>query len=348
MRTTAFLALLFLFSNLSAEESDLTWTPLPDLPSELGLAGPYTGIVDNTLIVAGGANFPLPVWDSDKVWHDAVFALSLVDPNAKWRTVGKLPRPLGYGTTISLPQADGIICVGGNDAGRVFDDVFQLTFPDGELKVDMLPSLPTPLVYSSCADFGSKLIVVAGQTGQGLETATNTVYSLDYLSEDAAWKKEPPFPGSARAFASLVKAQEGGASALYLIGGRRINGAGEIEFLRDVYRLDSHQKWKRVADLPKPNAAGTAAFVNGKIYVVAGADGSLFKKSDELRDDHPGFPKTIFSYDPMKDEWSEAGEMPANQVTTEAVPWKSGFLLPSGEVRPRVRTRKVWLVSPRH
>lgn len=345
-RLSVFSALVLGLVFARAGDEILTWTPLPDVPSSLGVAGPYTGFCDGNLVVAGGANFPLPVWETDKVWHDEVYVLSLQEEKAKWRTAGKLPRPLGYGTTVSLPQASGIVCIGGNDAERVFDDVFLLTFPEGKLQIDPLPSLPTPLVYSCSARHAGKIFVVGGQTGPGLETATNAVYSLDYPSENAAWKKESPFPGPARAFASLVSTIEGDSTVLFLIGGRRMNESGEVEFLNDVYRLGADTNWKRVADLPRPNAAGTAAFVDGKVCVVAGADGSLFAKSDELKDDHPGFPKTVLVYDPVENEWSEAGEVPANQVTTEAVPWSGGFFLPSGEVRPRVRTPKVWWVQP--
>lgn len=348
MRTAATLTLLFLFSNVSTKGNDLTWTPLPDLPSELGVAGPYNGVVENTLIVAGGANFPLPVWKSDKVWHDTVYALTLNDSKPAWEKVGKLLRPLGYGTTISVK--DGIVCIGGNDAEKVYADSFLLTLEKGKSKISPLPSFPTPIVYATSAMMGEHIYVTGGQTGPELETATKAVYRIDWSKRDNPaefqWEKTKPYPGPARAFSSFVKVKEGETSALYLIGGRRVDQSGEIEFRKDVCRLGSDQRWSRVADLPKPNAAGTAAFVDGKIYVVAGADGSLFKKSDKLKDNHPGFPKTILSYDPTKDEWSDAGEMSANQVTTESVPWKNGFLLPSGEVRPRVRTKNVWLVSP--
>ena len=35
----------------------LDWRPLPDLPNELGVAGPFVGVHNGALIVAGGANF---------------------------------------------------------------------------------------------------------------------------------------------------------------------------------------------------------------------------------------------------------------------------------------------------
>ena len=60
---------------------------LPNLPpnsgytTQPGLAGPYTGIDDNVLIVAGGANFPdkLPWEGGAKVFYDEIFILKKND-----------------------------------------------------------------------------------------------------------------------------------------------------------------------------------------------------------------------------------------------------------------------------
>jgi solute:Na+ symporter, SSS family len=51
----------------------LEWTALPDLPNELGVAGPFVGVHNGALVVAGGANFNRPVWDNPKTWLDDVW-----------------------------------------------------------------------------------------------------------------------------------------------------------------------------------------------------------------------------------------------------------------------------------
>ena len=49
----------------------LDWAELPELPAppgiehHWGVAGPFTGVNGDALIIAGGANFPHPVWESD-------------------------------------------------------------------------------------------------------------------------------------------------------------------------------------------------------------------------------------------------------------------------------------------
>lgn len=82
------------------------------------------------------------------------------------------------------------------------------------------------------------------------------------------------------------------------------------------------------------------------MFVLGGDDGSLFGKADELKDEHPGFPKEALSYHTITDTWTSAGKIPGNQVTTSAVIFDKQIVIPSGEIRPRVRSPKVWSVTP--
>ena len=56
LRITAFLTLTA--SYLFAADDKLEWKSLPDLPGGFGVAGPFAGTHTDTLIIAGGANFP--------------------------------------------------------------------------------------------------------------------------------------------------------------------------------------------------------------------------------------------------------------------------------------------------
>ena len=96
--------------------TQLNWSQLPPLPDPIGLAGPFVGVAGDTLVVAGGANFPEAApWDGGaKVWHDRVFVLP--EPNGKWIEAGCLPSPLAYGVTVSW--RDRMILIGGGDAKR--------------------------------------------------------------------------------------------------------------------------------------------------------------------------------------------------------------------------------------
>lgn len=340
---------ILLASIPAAKAADyLNWTELPPIPSELGVAGPYTGVHQDVLIVGGGANFPTPVWQTDKVWQDAIYSLPLKSENPKWIEAGKLPRPIGYGACVSVPE--GVVCLGGNDAEKVYGDAFLMSLgEEGQVEIEPLPNLPMPLVYSAAVFSGGKIYLAGGTTEQGLESAQEGFWVMDWGKRDA-WTELETWPGVPRAFHSLAAQSNGEQECIYLIGGRHINAEGETTFLKDVYEYNPVKKggkWRQRADLPTPLAAGTAmASGQSHIFALSGADGSLFETADDLKDEHPGFPKKAYAYHTITNTWIEAGETPANQVTTHAVSWDGKMLLASGEVRPRVRTPNVWIIEP--
>jgi N-acetylneuraminate epimerase len=135
--------------------ADMYWEKLPALPDEQGFAGAFAEVCGDTLLVAGGANFPekKPWEGGKKQWYDTVYALDA--PNGKWTIAGKLPRPLGYGVSVS--HRGGVICVGGSDAERHYADVFQLEMKSGQLVTSKLPSLPITVANACGALVGNTL-----------------------------------------------------------------------------------------------------------------------------------------------------------------------------------------------
>jgi N-acetylneuraminic acid mutarotase len=184
---------------LTAGRAAAGWDPLPPIPDALGVAGPFAGVSGSALLVAGGANFPdkMP-WDGGrKVWHDAVYVLDR--PNGAWQTAGKLPRPLGYGVSVSHRGA--VVCVGGSDAARHSADAFRLEWRAGKLTVTPLPPLPRPVANSCGALVGDTLFVAGGQEAPDSTTALNSIYSIDLSASKPAWRAEPPLPGPGRILA---------------------------------------------------------------------------------------------------------------------------------------------------
>jgi len=332
----------------------LKWDPLPDLPDPVGVAGPLVGVHNDALIVAGGANFPQPVWESDKAWHDKIHVLVKTDDSDApyaWKDGGTLARPLAYGATVSTPE--GVVCMGGNDGDTTFADVFVLRWDKETGKVTRVeyPPLPKPCAYGQAALVDNVIYLAGGQSDSGLDSAMNNFWSLDLSKKDDpaafVWKELEAWPGKARAFNITVAQHNGYHDCVYVISGRREEGDG-IQFLADVWEYTpSTGKWRRRADVPRPMVAGTAmGWKQSHIFVLGGADGSLFLKADELKDDHPGFPKEAFVYHTITDTWLSAGSIPQNHVTTNAVKWGDKIIVASGEVRPRVRTASIWSISP--
>jgi solute:Na+ symporter, SSS family len=341
----------------SESKSFLDWQSLPDLPDELGVAGPFAGVHNDALIVAGGANFPRPVWDNDKIWHDTIHVLTKGEGGYAWKSGGKLSRPIGYGTAVST--ADGVVCIGGNDSKATFDRVFALRWDAEAQQVTQVdyPSLPQPCAYGQAVLVGNVIYVAGGQSDSDLESAMNNFWSLD-LSQNTdandadsnsstfAWRTLTAWPGVPRAFNITAGQHNGYEDCVYVMSGRRQDG-NNVDFLTDVWEFrPTSGHWRQRADVPRPVLAGTGiGFGHSHIFVLGGDDGSLFFEADKLRDRHPGFPKESLAYHTITDTWTSTGVMPQNHVTTVPVIWDDRIVIASGEVRPRVRSPAVWSIA---
>ncbi|EMI18888.1 SSS sodium solute transporter [Rhodopirellula maiorica SM1] len=340
--------------NVAAVAADasprMSWESLPPIPEKLGLAGPFAGVHNDALIVAGGANFPQPVWETEKVWHDSINVLVNDGGKLKWKRAGRLAKPMAYGASVSTD--DGVVCIGGNDAKQTFEQVFVLMW-DAEtetIRQHAYPSLPKPCAYAAATIIGQTIYVAGGQSDATLDSAMSNLWSLDLSKQGDPsaflWQELTPCPGPRRAFNLTVHQHNGYNDCVYVISGRNLD-QGQPHFLRDVWEYTpATMAWRKRADVPRGVMAGTAAaYGQSHLFVLGGADGTLFEKSDELKDKHPGFPKTALAYHTITDTWVEAGEMPANHVTTTAVKWGEAIIVPSGEVRPRVRSANVYRVT---
>lgn len=330
--------------------NSLDWQSLPDLPDALGVAGPFAGVTGDALLVAGGAHFPHPVWDNSKQWSDRVFVLTRSGEAYAWTETSTLPRPIGYGASITIPE--GVLCMGGNDADQTFDDVYLLSWNPStkELSMEDFPSLPTPCAFGQAALIGKTIYLAGGQQGASLESAMNNFWSLNLENRDDPelfkWKQLPAWPGTGRAFNLTLAQHNGYHDCIYVLSGRRQQG-DQVEFLKDVWEFTpGTSQWRPRSDVPRcVMAAPGVSIGQSHLFVFGGADGSLFFKADELKDEHPGFPKESFAYHTITDTWTLLGTSPANHVTTTAVKWRDRIVIPSGEVRPRIRSPKIWSVE---
>jgi len=142
---------------------------MPALPDAEGFAGMFAGVSGETLLVAGGANFPdrRPWEGGTKAWYDSIYALS--PGGGEWSQAGKLPRPLAYGVSIQTDR--GVLCAGGADAQRHYADAFLMQWKSGAAGFEPLPALPQPCAYSCGAVLG-KVAYVAGGTADPQATGT--------------------------------------------------------------------------------------------------------------------------------------------------------------------------------
>ncbi|RAJ99900.1 N-acetylneuraminic acid mutarotase [Larkinella arboricola] len=362
-----FIAVFILLSLPGQSQGRLSVDRLPDLPNvqgrpNPGVAGAFAGVSNGALLVAGGANFPngYPWQNGKKVWHATVYVLN--KPDGSWKMGGQLPRPLGYGTSVSWNNR--LIGIGGNDAERSYADVFSLTWnPATEtIQRDSLPPLPKPLANLAAAVLDYQLVVVGGESEHGAE---NQVYTLNLRNPAKGWQKRANLPGPGRAYTTLVAMNR----SLYVVGGRQTR-SGVTTVFADAYeyRLDQN-RWHGLPDLPQPLAAHGAGSDGRSLWVIGGDNGqrlkqiealnnrlktlpdgseaeSLTRQRNELQRNHPGFVRTVWQYRLEQGRWSKLDTLAFPvPVTTPVVGWENGLVLPSGEVSPGVRTPAVWRLT---
>jgi N-acetylneuraminate epimerase len=337
----SFLVCFFIMmSDALAQSNTLNWLQLPSLPDPIGFAGPFVGTSGGALIVAGGANFPNAMpWDGgQKVWYDSIFVLS--NPDARWLTGFKLPRPLAYGVSVSTPN--GILCTGGSDAHRHYRDVFLLSWLNGKIQTRTFPPLPRPMANGCGALVGSTFYLAGGTENPDATNALHTFWSMDINEQNPAWKELDPWPGPPRMLA-VAGASDG---AFFLFSGVELSGdtAGKPvrHYLKDAYRFTPRDGWKRIANLPRAAVAAPSPAVshNTQLLIVSGDDGALV--NFEPKSKHPGFPKDILAYDVSADEWTRLTNSQISRATAPVVEWNGLAVIANGESKPGYRTPEVW------
>ncbi len=337
-----------------------------------GVAGAFSGIHNGVLIIAGGANFPdrLP-WEGGKKVHHRSIQVFGKDDGGHLQTIEskttQLEKAVAYGVSISTPN--GIFCAGGESGSEILREAFILKW-DAVAKTVIrqeLPALPVPLVNAGIASINHTVYVVGGSTG---DSVSNKVYALNTSSSDPAWVSLPDMP-FAVTHAAVAVQSNGEYACLYVIGGRKATPSLPTTLYRQVLRYDpKKENWHRLKDIGSPSAittlsAATASGIGSNyIVVMGGDDGSLFlqlenlsfliAKADPGKKDslvkerlnllthHPGFSKAVYVYNTVTDTWVQGGKFPLDpQVTTNAIRWGDDIIIPSGEIKPGIRTPQI-------
>lgn len=323
----------------SATGREPRWTSLPALP--LGLAGQFVGVHQGRLIVAGGSLFRTPSWSGgQREWSAKAF--SLARPNGTWLE-RSLPFALAHGATVSLPS--GVLLIGGSEPGGHQNKCWWLRASGGDVRVEPAPDLPVPLAYCGAARVGRIAYVFGGQNSPAATRAESVLYSLDHELPGASWKAERAFPGAGRIYAAVASA----GGKLFVAGGASLSatadGKPQRTYLRDAWCYEPHHGWRALPELPRLSCAAPSLGVGDRFAVFGGSDGSLDAHVSELRERHPGFPRTIQVYSPSRNAWNIAGETPFSLVAATATEWRGLAVIPGGEDRPSHRSRAVWATA---
>ncbi|SMC54891.1 kelch repeat-containing protein [Pedobacter africanus] len=342
--------------------------------ASLGFAGMISGVDQGLLLLAGGANFPEKMpWDGGKKhYSDAIQVLQRTESGFVWNGdfSGQLPEPVAYCGSVSTPA--GIVYAGGENengpSSRAY--LLKLDLSAKAVKVNPLPELPLALTNIGLTHIGN---VVYAAGGDGKTGSSAGFFSLDLENPKAGWTKLPPLP-LALANAVVLTQTTGQGIGIYVIGGRTKNPSG-ISTLRSttfVYDV-KNRLWKKAAAISDGKnalhfSAGTGLACAGHFILIMGGDtGEIFhrienyiaqiarakdkaeknklvKAKNKLSVYHKGFYRGLLLYNTLSNAWTKIAELPfPAQVTTTAVFWEGNIVIPSGEVKPGIRTPEVRL-----
>jgi len=350
----------------------IEWKTIAELPpfreqsKSIGVAGPVVGIINNKLIVAGGANFPdkMPWQGGKKIYYNNISIFNKEKEQVFQEKIqNSLTSNIAYAANCITPL--GLVYAGGENELGLSDKVYLLQWDEASnnLRQTKLPDLPVETTNGSLVCIDNTIYFLGGET---LTNTTNQFYSLNLIKINQGWMTLPVLP---KPLSNMVVVAQylNGQKQIYLMGGRAKQKNGISDFSSDVYSFDIHLKiWDKKKSLPYPLSAGTGAVFSEKYILLFGGDqGERFNKVEQtisninlekeqfkkenlisiknkLLESHPGFSNEILLYNTQKNIWLSNGFIPFNaSVTTNLVQWGDEIIIPSGEIKAGVRTPRI-------
>src|SRR3982751_5669740 len=136
----------------------IQWSIAGSLPASatqsvaLGFAGPVAGIINDVLLVAGGANFPggMPWEGGKKKYYDDVYLYHWQkDTLIMKQGVYKLPVPVAYAASCTTPR--GILYAGGENENGITNQAFLLQWNAALHTISTINLPPLPAALTNAA-----------------------------------------------------------------------------------------------------------------------------------------------------------------------------------------------------
>lgn len=296
--------------------------------ANIGLAGVYSGYIGETLVVAGGTNFPdgRPAEGGEKCWWGDVYTWT--EENGWNLFHDAMPQSSAYGFTAELPS--GLLLVGGCDSEKCLDNVYRLTLDDdGRPVFEEWLSLPVPLSNMAGGVIGGKVYVAGGVSTMTNQSTIKAFYCLDTSNPAKGWTELPAWNGPSRAYAVAAVQSDGLDNCLYLFSGREFHEDGPWNVLSDGWVYNPRlNEWSEIpGDFPV--MAGTAVSFGTNHILLLGGRCNMPDKDDNV----------VWLYHTVTGTLVEAPVEGVDiPVTSVAVKKGDGFVVSSGEIAPWVRT----------
>lgn len=322
----------------------------------MGVAGPVAGILQNHLVIAGGANFPaaMPWKGGAKSYHDSIFVYAQATQStgkSKPNKAGlpsenhlplislsqQLPEPIAYAAVCNT--AEGMLYAGGENANGISSKTWLLQWSPNQQRVEIksYPDLPVALTNASSICINTEVYLMGGETALSTSAA---IYRLDVENLAKGWVKLGDLPQPLSHMVLTAIKNESGTS-LYVMGGRQKNPNGISSFSNKTFRYQiQNNAWETLADMPYAMSAGTGVWLNTDQILLFGGDKgivfnqvekllvaiaaecdpekkqALINQKNQLQESHPGFSKEILAYAAHTNRWQVVGNLKAETPVT--------------------------------
>jgi cyclically-permuted mutarotase family protein len=367
-----FIFITLLTAELSAQSNaslSIQFSIATTLPSSngvgvsIGFAGSVSGIYQNHLLLAGGANFPdaMPWQGGKKVYHSKIFVYA--QEHGQLKLINQayiLPESIAYAAVCNT--SEGVLYIGGENEAGISNKVWMLQWNHQKKQViyNAYPPIPIALTNAAVTVLNSKVYLAGGETSVN---TTKHFFVLDLNNLSKGWISLRDCPQRV-SHSVLVGVDDLENPTVFLVGGRSKNSFGISSFYDRVYQYNIEQDtWKEKSGLPYALSAGTGVWYNQDQLILFGGDrGIVFNQTETylasiakeqnlvvrqdlinqknlIQENHPGFSKEILLYQVKTNEWQQIGSIPFDMpVTTTAVKWNNAIFLPSGEIKAGVRS----------
>ena len=315
---------------------------IPDPAYSKGVSAPFCGVLDGSLILGGGANFPdkpLLEGGAKKVYRD-IWKYA----GGTWSHAGLLPDSTAYGATFPLPGR--LVLAGGNVRGESTDRVIALRMEGETLRQDSLPPLPVPLEQAGWTASGDRLYLAGGQSGPA---ASDRVWTC--TADDFRWSELAILP---RPLVQPVAYVRDGL--LFVWGGF---DPDRKEAFREGWCLDLRTGgWEAAPGVPDGGTfvgATGLTLPGGDLLVVGGVDIGIFNRAlhNTPEDRIPYLSqepaayrlrRTVWRFDGKT--WTSSGESPLAALAGPGTAADSGTVyVAGGERKPGVRSPEIFTLS---
>lgn len=195
----------------TSHSEKIKWSVERVLDREAETYGAFSGWADGKIMLVGGTSADCGQWSKSVMCFAENGKLDL------FKDI--LPRPSAYGISIELPN--GILCIGGRDAGQCYSDVFFITMQHGQPAVEEgWPSLPVPLANATGVLLNNKIYIIGGRKSIEPSQLSEHFFVLDLSAKKDGWKELSACPGGVRENAVCVVQSNGFTPCIYLFGGQ--------------------------------------------------------------------------------------------------------------------------------